>query len=116
MPEEIASKIEMLGKTLPPEELANFLHPVANCNCMYCQISRILKQEHATEIVDSSEYEIEDEDLNFEQWQVETISDKMYHVINKLDPTEHYNVYLGDPIGCTCGKQNCEHIVAVLRH
>lgn len=121
LPQEIVSKIEMLGKTLPPEELANFLHPVSGCNCMYCQISRILKGEHTSAPVEHTavehlEDEVAEEDLHFEQWIIESIGDKMYLVTNKLDPNEHYSVYLGNPIGCTCGKQNCEHIVAVLRH
>lgn len=123
LPEEIVSKIEMLGKTLPPEELANFLHPVSGCNCMYCQISRILKGDFITDVkeiksahIENTEDEVAEEDLHFEQWIIEPIGDKMYLVTNKLDPNEHYSVYLGNPIGCTCGKQNCEHIVAVLRH
>ena len=31
-----------------------------------------------------------------------------------LDPNEHYNVFLGTPLGCTCGEKDCEHIRAVL--
>lgn len=129
LPQEIAEKVEQLGKTLPPEELSNFLHPVAGCNCMYCQISRILKGDVSSQETEASsppprrpmhientEDEVTAEDLHFEQWKVETLNDKMYLVTNKLDPNEHYSVYLGDPIGCTCGKQDCEHIVAVLRH
>lgn len=128
LPQEIVEKIEMLGKTLPPEELANFLHPVSGCNCMYCQISRILKGDFITDVketksphlghahIENTEDEVAEEDLHFEQWIIETIGNKMYQVTNKLDPNEHYSVYLGNPIGCTCGKQNCEHIVAVLRH
>lgn len=115
LPQEIVSKIEMLAKSLPPEELENYLHPVEGCNCMYCQISRILKGNHAVQEAPPEE-EVGEEELQFEEWIVESTGDKMYRVTNKLDPTEHYNVYLGDPIGCTCGKQNCEHIVAVLRH
>ncbi len=119
LPPEIVSKIETLGKNLPPEELANFLHPIEGCNCMYCQISRILKgeapkQEETLEI--TTEDEVREEDLRFEQWDVQPSGDKMYTVTNKLDPNEHYSVFLGDPIGCTCGKASCEHIVAVLRH
>ena len=122
LPQEIISKIQMLAKSLPPEELANFLEPVAGCNCMYCQISRVLRGDAQQDIEvktrppESPEDEVAAEDLLFEQWSVETLGNKMYNVINKLDPKEHYSVYLGDPIGCTCGKQNCEHIVAVLRH
>ncbi len=118
IPPDVASKISELAKQLPPEELSNFLNPVDGCNCLYCQIARLLKGEtehHALE-EEKSEEEVDDEELRFEEWKVESIGDKMYLVTNKLDPQEHYSVYLGDPIGCTCGKQNCEHIVAVLRH
>ncbi len=114
LPQEIVSKIELLAKQMPQEELANFLHPVDGCNCMYCQISRILKGtgDEKPQI----EEEVGEEELRFEEWAVESIGDKLYLVTSKLDPSEQYRVFLGDPIGCTCGKQNCEHIVAVLRH
>ncbi|MBS0634175.1 MAG: hypothetical protein JSR37_01775 [Verrucomicrobia bacterium] len=115
LPEEVVSKIQMLAKSLPPEELENYLHPIDGCNCMYCQITRILKGEESTHVA-LPEEEVAEDELKFEEWIVESVGDKMYKVTNKLDPTEHYNVYLGEPIGCTCGRQNCEHIVAVLRH
>ena len=41
--------------------------------------------------------------------------EKMFTVTNRLDKNEKFNVYLGKPIGCTCGKEGCEHILAVLR-
>ena len=41
--------------------------------------------------------------------------DKLFTVVNKLDPQENYHVYLGHPVGCTCGKQGCEHILVVLK-
>lgn len=120
LPSEIVTKIQQVAKNLPPDELANYLHPVDGCNCMYCQISRILKGDASsttTETIEhTSEEEVKEEDLRFEQWDVQSTGDKMYTVTNKLDPNEHYRVFLGDPIGCTCGKDNCEHIVAVLRH
>lgn len=112
LPQEVVSKIELLAKNMQPDELANYLHPVSGCNCMYCKIARILKGDNHKE----AEEEVADEELQFEEWLVEPAGDKMYLVTNKLDTSEHYTVYLGDPIGCTCGKQNCEHIVAVLRH
>ena len=116
LPQEIVSKIEMLAKQMPPEELGNFLHPIDGCNCMYCQISRILKGSPHAEQKPALEEEVGEEELRFEEWSVESVGDKLYSVTNKLDPSEQYRVFLGDPIGCTCGKQNCEHIVAVLRH
>ena len=43
------------------------------------------------------------------------MNDKLFTVINKLDQQEKYNVFLGEPVGCTCGKQGCEHMLAVLK-
>lgn len=123
LPPEIVSKIELLAKAVPVEEISNLLTPQPGCNCVYCQMSRILKKatnapHDVPEVTshESTEEEVKEEELRFEQWEVRQIGDKMYQVTNKLDPKEHYSVYLGNPIGCTCGKPNCEHIVAVLRH
>ena len=95
----------------------------AQCNCMYCQINRILRKTafHGKEVlpdhplVGGEEDQVTENDLHFQQWDIKLVKEKMYSVTNKLDPTEQYTVHLGEPIGCTCGKANCEHIVAVLR-
>lgn len=124
IPEEIANKIADLAKVIPAEDIANMPQPENGCNCMYCQMVRILKgnlQAPAHDHPDHPHLEkhdepISDEELRFEEWAVSSLGDKMYLVTNKLDPQEHYTVFLGDPIGCTCGKPHCEHIVAVLRH
>ncbi len=42
------------------------------------------------------------------------LRDKLYVVTNPLDDKEHYNVFLGDPVGCTCGHHHCDHVRAVL--
>ncbi len=60
------------------------------------------------------EPEVKEEDLRFQQWTACRLEENMYSVTIKLDSIEHYHVYLGDPMGCTCGKKGCEHIVAVL--
>lgn len=129
LPPEIASKIELLAKAVPAEDVSQLPNPEPGCNCIYCQMARILKQsarqsqETQDELesqletrLEAQEEEVSEEELRFEEWDVQASGDKLYTVTNKLDPTEHYSVYLGDPIGCTCGKANCEHIVAVLRH
>ena len=121
MPEEVTSKIATLAKMISPEEVLALPTAEPNCNCIYCQINRILRKAILPEeqpdhpLFDEAQEKVKEEDLSFEQWEVKLLSDKMYEVINKLDPHEHYTVYLGDPIGCTCGKPKCEHIVAVLR-
>ncbi len=121
IPEEIAAKLASLAKILNPDDVRAMPEPVADCNCMHCQMMRLIKgstpQAHPDHPhFEKSEDEISDEELQFEEWQVHSIGEKMYLVTNKLDPNEQYTVFLGEPIGCTCGKANCEHIVAVLRH
>ncbi len=127
IPDEVVNKIATLAKVIPEEDLLAMPLPEVNCNCMYCQINRILRA--ATGIGENvgedkipdhphlpeGEEKISEEDLKFEQWKVAQVRDNMYIVSNKLDNREEYTVYLGNPVGCTCGKSNCEHIVAVLR-
>ena len=122
LPPEVAQKISLLGKVISPEDLASMTPAESNCNCIYCQIMRIM---HKTQNVQDASFEefneiesqevVTDEELQFEQWEVHPINDKMYCVVNKLDQNEHYDVYVAEKIGCTCGKDHCEHIVAVLR-
>ncbi len=61
------------------------------------------------------EEEISDDDLRFKDWDIQQISKQLYKVTNPLDLNEEYQVYLGSPIGCTCGHLNCEHIKSVLK-
>jgi PhoH-like ATPase len=49
-----------------------------------------------------------------EIWGIEQTAEQLYKVTNPLDANEQYNVFLGTPLGCTCGLKNCEHIRAVL--
>ena len=110
LPDDVLNKITTIAKafglddsnTLPPSE--------PNCNCVYCQVARAL---HGPEN-SSPQEEVTDEDLKFKNWDVKQTADKLYNVTNPLDTNEHYSVFLGDPLGCTCGQKNCEHIRAVL--
>jgi len=121
IPEEVVAKIASLAKMMGEEELEALPEPEMNCNCMYCQVVRALRKEiqKTEELADHpnlrEEEKVADEELHFEQWSVTLIQDKMYKVTNKLDPKEQFTVHLGDPLGCTCGKPNCDHIIAVLR-
>ena len=58
--------------------------------------------------------EVTIDDLRFREWDIKQTGDKLYTVANPLHAEEHYTVFLGSPIGCTCGEQNCQHIRAVL--
>lgn len=114
LPPEILQKITAISKIIAPaEEQVAVPKAEPNCNCFHCQIAKALKplpseQEHL-------EPEVTVEDLQFQQWTITQTGDKLFTVVNRLDEHEKYHVYLGEPIGCTCGKTGCEHILAVLR-
>jgi hypothetical protein len=64
--------------------------------------------------IDFPEEEVSPHELKFREWDIQQAGDKLYNVSNPFDKGEQYQVYLGNPVGCTCGKSKCEHIVAVL--
>ena len=61
------------------------------------------------------EEEVSAADLTFRSWDIKQEADQLYTVTNPLNAKEHYSVFLGEPLGCTCGFKNCDHIQAVLR-
>jgi hypothetical protein len=111
LPPEILQKIGAISKILSPSDEVDLPKAETGCNCFYCQIARALNP--ATSVLE--EPEVTAEELNFQQWTITQTGDKLYMVVNRLDDHEKYNVYLGQPIGCTCGKEGCEHILAVLK-
>lgn len=123
LPKEILSKISAIAKIVAPDDFQALPKPEPHCNCMHCQIAKAVQQglnNEANEINDTAvltlaEEEVSDADLTFQQWEIEQTGEQLFSVMNKLDIQEKYNVYLGDPVGCTCGKQGCEHILAVLK-
>lgn len=121
LPPEILNKISMMAKMMGPEEIASIPKAEPHCNCVYCQIARVMTNETAEpKEAESHAHEehldtVADEELHFQEWNITNAGENLYTVTNKLDPQEKYNVYLGHPVGCTCGKQGCEHILAVLK-
>jgi hypothetical protein len=125
LPEEILEKISNLTKAMGIEDVPSIPKPEPHCNCPHCQIARamqkgtqdsslsIASQQDREETFDEEE-EITDADLRFHSWLIQQTAEKLYSVSNPDDSKEQYNVYLGSPIGCTCGSNNCEHIRAVL--
>lgn len=114
LPLPILQKIAAIAKIVSPEDIQSLPKPEPHCNCMHCQIARAIIQE-----IQPSTHEVEDDvsdaELSFQQWEINPSGDKLFTVINRLDPKERYSVYLGHPLGCTCGNSNCEHIIAVLK-
>ncbi|MCI0382376.1 MAG: hypothetical protein L0207_04930 [Chlamydiae bacterium] len=115
LPKEVVEKIVTLAKVVGFDNVEAMPKPEPHCNCIHCQIMRAI--HFGTEKDAANEEDIvSEEDLKFrDDWEIERISDKLYLVLNPLNKEEHYNVFLGEPIGCTCGKKSCEHIAAVLK-
>ena len=112
LPPEAIEKIREMSKSLDIH--ANHMDmPTAepHCNCPYCQIARIMNEEHK-----ETEEEVSDEELTFREWNwdVKQVDDKLFLVTSPSNKDEQYRVFLGDPLGCTCGEKNCEHIRTVL--
>ncbi|NGX50437.1 MAG: hypothetical protein K1060chlam2_00283 [Chlamydiae bacterium] len=116
MPPEVIQKITSITKALGMD-MDQMTIPKAepHCNCPYCQIARAI-QEGDGEITDQkeAEEEITEDDLRFRDWDIKQEGDKLYIVTNPLNAEEHYQVFLGSPVGCTCGEENCEHVRTVL--
>jgi hypothetical protein len=121
LPPEILEKIAAISKIVRPDDPNLIPKAEPHCNCMHCQISRAIAKGANDDgkviepVISSIEEEVKVEDLTFQQWDVKQAGDQLFTVTNRLDNVEHYNVFLGNPVGCTCGKQGCEHIIAVLK-
>lgn len=108
LPDEILEKLSSISKVLEIDQ-ESLPKPEPHCNCTHCQIARAMRGEKKEEEI------VSDEDLKFRIWDIEQTGDNLFQVKNPLDSQEHYDVFLGNPIGCTCGKKDCEHIKAVLK-
>ncbi len=115
LPKPILQKIAAISKIVAPEDIQALPKPEPHCNCMHCQVVRAITQGFSPHVEDTPEESVPEEELKFRQWDIVQNGDKLFTVINRLDDKEKYSVYLGQPIGCTCGKSGCEHIVAVLK-
>ncbi len=117
LPPEVLQKVSAIAKIVAPDDVRVLPKAEPHCNCVHCQIARAIQSGlNITEAeVASAEEEVPDAELQFQQWDIKQTGTNLFRVINKLDTKEEYNVYLGEPVGCTCGKAGCDHIVAVLK-
>lgn len=119
LPKEILSKISAIAKIIAQDESIPLPKPEPHCNCAHCQIARALheglNEPNAKEQIVQIEEEVKDIDLNFQQWDIQQTGEKLFSVSHRLDSKDKYSVYLGYPVGCTCGKEGCEHLLAVLK-
>ncbi|MBA3722841.1 MAG: hypothetical protein H0W88_10645 [Parachlamydiaceae bacterium] len=115
LPPEVVQKIAAISKILTSEEVL-MPKPEPSCNCFHCQIARAMLSTSPITIENAHiEPVVSDAELTFQEWDINQTGDKLFSVTNRLDENEKYNVYLGQPIGCTCGHEGCEHIIAVLK-
>lgn len=116
LPQDVLDKVKNLTKVMGMDEhIQNMPEAEPHCNCPYCQIARAIADEEShEEPLDIDEEIVSESELKFREWDIKEIGDKQYTVTNPLNPNEIYHVFLGTPIGCTCGKTNCEHIKCVL--
>ncbi len=126
LPQEILQKIASIATIIAPEDMNEVPQPEPHCNCPHCQIARAINEGLGNTVrpfsgsgeeevlIEEEGVEVSDEELSFQQWAIEQAGEQLFTVSNKLDAEEKYSVFLGEPVGCTCGKQGCEHILAVL--
>ncbi len=112
LPAELLEKIVTIAKVIGVDEGAQLIKAEPHCNCLHCQLARALRGEQKEDV--SHEEEVKDEELQFRSWDIQQIDEHLYHVTHPLDAAEKYTVFLGSPVGCTCGQKGCEHINAVL--
>lgn len=119
LPKEMLNKISSISKAMGLDKQLQFMPKAEpHCNCPYCQITRALgsEPEDTSSIEEKKPTEdiVSDQDLIFKDWEVKEIGSELYEVSHPLDPNEKYQVFLGTPLGCTCGCKHCEHVKAVL--
>lgn len=115
LPQELLRKIAVVARVLGKEESLQTPEYEPHCNCFYCQVARAISSGVEEEEEESfEEEEVSDEELHFRTWDIEKVGQDLYSVANPLESKEKYSVYLGSPVGCTCGEKNCEHLQAVL--
>ncbi|HSX10807.1 MAG TPA: hypothetical protein VLF94_03710 [Chlamydiales bacterium] len=109
IPPDVLKKLTLIARAFGLEDASALPKAEPHCNCVYCQVARALQDQDGEPVE-----EVTEQDLTFRDWEIKKTGDHLYIVTNPLDANEHYTVFLGTPIGCTCGSQNCEHIRTVL--
>lgn len=113
LPHELLERVTQLTKMVTGGNLSGFPKPEPHCNCPHCQIARAVHGQNKE--LSLPEEPVLENELTFRDWEVSHISEQLYSVTNPLDQDEQYQVFLGNPVGCTCGHPHCEHLKAVLR-
>jgi len=115
LPPDILNKIASISKIMGIDNPEMTPKAEPHCNCVHCQIAKAIRGEaKEDDLLNDASEEVTEADLKFKTWEIKQTAEKLYIVMNPLDNNEKYTVFLGNPLGCTCGAKNCEHIRAVL--
>jgi hypothetical protein len=114
LPPDILNKIASISKIMGIDNPEITPKAEPHCNCIHCQIAKAIRGESKEAQIEEIGEEVTEEDLKFKTWEITQTGEQLYVLTNPLDINEKYTVFLGDPLGCTCGARNCEHIRAVL--
>jgi hypothetical protein len=117
LPKEILDKITLIAKAIGGD-MVKEVEPVELCNCFFCQIARALKNERVEEKKPHIPKNLPKDLLRGgidPEWMVEEVGPHMFKVTSRDEPGVLYQVYLGEPLGCSCGSNRCQHIIAALK-
>ena len=118
LPPDIIQKIASIAKIVSPTDSQELPKAEPHCNCMYCQIARAISngvEGEPLKTTISAPVILPPEEIAAHPWVIQQKGELMYEVTDKKDALKKFNVYLGNPMGCTCGQEGCEHLIAVLK-
>lgn len=117
LPQEMIQKIAAIAQVVAPNEVEEMPRAEPHCNCFHCQVARAMHHTitHSPDFALPLEEEVSNEELTFREWDIEEVGSQLFKVTNRRDTSQQYTVHLGSPMGCTCGKEGCDHLLAVLR-
>lgn len=118
LPQEVIQKIASIAKIVAPADAQELPKAEPHCNCMYCQIARAISsgiEDDPLPETPNPTLQIPQEEPDNTLWIITQKGELMYEVAEKKDPQNKFNVFLGNPVGCTCGQEGCEHLIAVLK-
>lgn len=116
LPQSLLNKVSELSKEIGFSDFEHLPTPEPLCNCPHCQIANVIRKTFLTpsHFLETEEEEILESDLAFRSWIIEPMKKNLYRVAHPDERNQTYQVSLESPIHCSCGSNQCEHILAVL--
>ncbi len=106
---EMLQRISQVIRWILNDDLSSLSKAEEGCHCPHCQLMRYIDPNPVEEEICS------EADLQFKEWDIQSVGEQLYQVANPLNPSERYQVHLGNPLGCTCGETGCPHLLSVLK-